>query len=72
MKPIQSISRLDTYIRQRQLIDQRIVPVSAATLWRMVGKGLFPKPVKVSPGVTAWKVSEVKAWQLAQAEAAVK
>lgn len=36
------------------------LPFSAATLWRKVADGTFPKPVKLSQRVTAWRVSEVR------------
>lgn len=49
------------YIRQSQLIPF-IVPFSSATLWRFVKNGSFPKPVKLSTRITAWKTSDVKAW----------
>jgi prophage regulatory protein len=38
------------------------VPFSAPTLWRKVKAGTFPKPVKLSAGVTAWRVSDIRAW----------
>ena len=43
-----------------------IVPFSSATLWRKVKAGQFPKPVKLSPGITAWNVKDVRAWLAAQ------
>jgi len=49
------------YIRIAQLIP-RIIPFSPATLWRRVKAGAFPRPVKLSPGVTAFRVEEVRAW----------
>ena len=49
------------YIRQSQLIPF-IVPFSSATLWRKVGTGEFPKPVKLSERITAWKTSDIKTW----------
>lgn len=49
------------YVRQAQLIPA-IVPFSSPTLWRKVKAGTFPKPVKLSPRVTAWKVEDVRAW----------
>lgn len=49
------------FVRQKQLIPA-IIPFSAATLWRMVAANRFPAPVKLSPGVTAWKAEEVRAW----------
>ena len=45
------------------------LPFSAATLWRMAKAGTFPKPIKLSERVTAWKVSDVRAWMAAQAAA---
>lgn len=49
------------YLRQAQLVPD-IVPVSSATLWRMVKAGSFPKPVKLSERCTAWRVEDVHAW----------
>lgn len=51
----------DSYLRQAQLIP-RILPFSAATLWRKVKNGTFPKPVKLSDRITAWRVSDVQGW----------
>jgi predicted DNA-binding transcriptional regulator AlpA len=49
------------YVRQSRLIPS-IIPFSAATLWRKVKTGEFPKPVKLSERVTAWDVRDVRAW----------
>lgn len=38
------------------------LPFSAATLWRRVKDGTFPAPVKLGARVTAWRVSDVRAW----------
>lgn len=46
------------YLRQRQLLEH--LPFSAATLWRMVGSGDFPKPIKLSERVTCWLWSDVE------------
>lgn len=42
------------------------LPFSAATLWRMVRAGRFPKPSKLSERVTAWRVGDVREWLRAQ------
>lgn len=55
------------FIRQSQLIPAP-VPFSSATLWRRVKAGTFPKPVKLSERVTAWRVEDVRAWLDAQSE----
>lgn len=49
------------FVRQAQLIPH-IIPISASTLWRKVAAGEFPKPVKLSARVTAWRASDVRAW----------
>ena len=38
------------------------LPFSASTMWRRVKSGQFPAPVRVSPGVTAWRVADIRAW----------
>ncbi|WP_083293082.1 AlpA family transcriptional regulator [Hydrogenophaga sp. PML113] len=48
------------YIRQAGLLE--VLPISPATLWRWVSKDVFPKPVKLSPRVTAWRVEDVENW----------
>ena len=45
------------------------LPFSAATLWRMAKAGTFPKPIKLSERVTAWKVGDVRSWMAAQSAA---
>lgn len=47
------------YIRQSQLIPT-IFPFSSATLWRKVKAGTFPKPVKLGPRITAWRVEDIR------------
>ena len=66
------------FIRESQLVQSpkrpdipAPLPFSAPTLWRKVKAGTFPSPVKLSERVTAWKVSDVRAWMKAQATASV-
>jgi Prophage CP4-57 regulatory protein (AlpA) len=47
------------YVRQSQLIPV-IFPFSSATLWRKVKAGTFPKPVKLGPRITAWRVQDIR------------
>lgn len=51
-----------SFVRLNQLIALRIIPFSAATAWRRVRDGTFPKPVRISPQVTAWRVGEIREW----------
>jgi predicted DNA-binding transcriptional regulator AlpA len=54
------------FVRERDLIGNAQargpVPFSHATLWRKVKSNQFPAPVKLSEGVTAWRVEDVRAW----------
>jgi prophage regulatory protein len=37
------------------------IPVSRSTWWAGVANGRFPKPVKLGPRITAWRVEEIRA-----------
>lgn len=39
-----------------------LVPLSKSTIWRRVAAGTFPKPVKLSERVTAWRAEDIRAW----------
>ena len=49
------------FIRQKQLL-QSFVPFSAATLWRLVNAGKFPRPVRLASKVIAWRIVDLEAW----------
>lgn len=64
------------FMRESQLVQSpkrpetpAPLPFSAPTLWRKVKAGTFPKPIKLSERVTAWKVGDVRAWIEAQTAA---
>lgn len=38
-----------------------VIPVSRSTWWNGVKSGLYPKPVKLSKGVTVWRVEDIRA-----------
>ena len=48
------------YLRLRDLLIY--LNFSASTIWRKVRDGSFPKPVKLSAAVTAWKAADIRAW----------
>ncbi len=57
------------YLRESHLIRDpkrpefhALLPFSAATLWRKVGDGSFPKPYKLSKRVTAWRVADIRSF----------
>ncbi|WP_083966218.1 helix-turn-helix transcriptional regulator [Dyella thiooxydans] len=38
-----------------------IIPVSKSTFWAGVRSGNYPKPVKLGPRITAWRVEDIRA-----------
>ncbi len=36
------------------------IPVSKSTWWAGIRTGRFPKPVKLGPRTTAWRVEDIK------------
>ena len=71
------------YLRLHDIIGRRadpkgkrpaipaLYPVGRSTFLRMVATGKAPQPVKLSPGVTAWRVEDILAWlEAAAAKAA--
>lgn len=38
-----------------------LIPVSKSTWWAGVRSGRFPKPVKLSERITAWRVEDIRA-----------
>ncbi len=37
--------------------------VGRCTVWRWFNQGNFPAPVKLSPGCTRWKLSDLERWE---------
>lgn len=56
------------YLRLSQIIGRTkpdstipaIIPVSKTTWWEGVRNGRFPKPVKLGPRTTAWRVEDIR------------
>jgi len=44
----------------RQRVVKGLFGVSDATVWRMVNRGDFPAPRKLSSNVTGWNVGELR------------
>ena len=45
------------FLRLSQIL--RIIPVGKSTWWAGVKSGRFPKPVKLGPRTTAWRVEVI-------------
>lgn len=41
--------------------------LAASSIWRLVNRGQFPAPIKLSPGCTAWFEHEIDEWLNAKA-----
>ncbi len=46
------------FIRLRDLL--KFIPVGKSTWWEGVKSGRFPKPVKLGPRTTAWRVEDIR------------
>jgi prophage regulatory protein len=57
------------YLRLPQIIGDptrtpaipALIPVAKSTWWQGVKEGRFPKPVKLGPKTTAWRVEDIRA-----------
>ena len=57
------------YVRLPQIIGNpkakppipAVIPVGKSTWWQGVKDGRFPKPVKLGPRTTAWRVEDIRA-----------
>ena len=57
------------YVRLHQIIGDRkavppipaVIPVGKSTWWDGVKTGRFPKPIKLGPRITAWRVQDILA-----------
>ena len=47
------------YVRLPQILN--IFPVSKSAWWEDCRSGVFPKPVKLGPRTTAWRVEDIRA-----------
>jgi hypothetical protein len=56
------------FLRERQILGDKdparfrppIIPISKAAWWAGVASGRYPKPVKLSARVTAWRVEDIR------------
>ena len=57
------------YLRLSQIIGSPLtapplpplIPVSKSTWWAGVKAGRYPRPVKLGPRITAWRVEDIRA-----------
>lgn len=49
---------MEYYISANQLAER--YGVDKATIWRWTGRGILPKPIKLSPQCTRWRLAEIE------------
>ena len=47
------------YVRLPQILE--IFPISKSACWEDCRSGVFPKPVKLGPRTSAWRVEDIRA-----------
>lgn len=57
-----------TFLNVRQVANR--LAVSVPTVWRWARESDFPSPVRLGPAATRWRLSDLKAWEVKQGEAA--
>ena len=67
VKPNNNATKFDdlpdvALIQIRPLMGYGILPYSATTVWRKARNNEFPKPIKVSTGITAWRVGDIRSY----------
>jgi len=53
-------TRKDRLLRIGQIVPAKL-PIGKSTMWLWVSQGKLPRPVKLSPRVSAWWESEIDA-----------
>lgn len=57
------------FLRQRQILGDKnanppipaILPISKTSWWEGIGKGKYPRPIKLGPRTTAWRAEDIRA-----------
>jgi len=56
-------------LRKREVV--RLSGLSATSIWRLVRRGDFPKPLQLAPNAIGWRAGEVMAWLASRSIAAL-
>jgi len=60
--PMDSSSRnVPLFYREKGVLEHYL-PGSRSTLWRQVKAGVFPAPIKLASGITAWRKTDLDLW----------
>jgi predicted DNA-binding transcriptional regulator AlpA len=69
-----SVNQYETVVRMSQLASTKdrngLLPLSRATIWRLSSdpNSGFPRPFKLGPKTTVWRLSEVYEWLASKAK----
>jgi prophage regulatory protein len=58
---------VQTFLRRADV--ERVTGLPRSTIYEMVEKGTFPKPIKIGRKSVAWVEAEIRDWQHARIEA---
>ena len=50
----------DRILRVREVVD--LVGMHRSTLYKMMGRGEFPRPLRIGPNSRGWRQSDIDAW----------
>ena len=54
--------RISDLATDRKAGKAGMLPIARATIWNNVRKGLFPKPLKLTQNVTAWRLNDIESY----------
>lgn len=63
------VAQFATKHLRRKAVEE-ITGLSRSTIYDMMGKGLFPRPVKLTSKVVGWPETAIAEWLASRAEAA--
>ena len=52
--------RLTQIVGSRKLNFPPLIPIGKSSWWAGVRSGRYPKPIKLGPRVTAWRVEDIR------------
>lgn len=53
--------RIRAFLTAKQIANR--YDVGVATIWRWAREGTMPKPIKIGPNCTRWKLDEIEKWE---------
>ena len=52
-------------LREKHLLEERLIPFGHTQLWRLTKAGKFPRPLRIG-SMTCWRESDIARWQQEQ------